>query len=290
MDAEQLQYIEISELKSIERYFWVLLNAYPQPINQTELAKRAGVTRAAVSRVKGVLNKICDLKSLAYERKLVLKNDIDTRMSFLIYVVFVNEPTEFKSYISSQYFIDIINETDLYNKMKKRFEIYNFENYFNEDDFKWVLNFSFQKIIFHESEIEEGVIYFTIKDEPLKNSYITNLPFIMQFINSLVQDSSLLFLTKREDFIKLLEFRDKLYYFITNNEGIYLGALNDTVNWLEIKDPKNREVVDKASKIVFDQALKKTLKNYSIHVYTEASKIDVSINRKYEKIGSLFQI
>lgn len=186
--------------------------------------------------------------------------------------------------------MDIINETDLYHKMKNRFEIYNFENYFNEDDFKWVLNFSFQKIIFHEPEIEEGVIYFTIKDEPLKNSYITNLPFIMQFINSLVQDSSLLFLTKREDFIKLLEFRDKLYYLIINNEGIYLGALNDAVNWLEIKDLKNREIVDKASKIIFDQTLKKTLKNFSLHVYTEASKIDISINRKYEKIGSLFQI
>jgi hypothetical protein len=174
--------------------------------------------------------------------------------------------------------------------MNSRFEIYNFENYFSNDDFKWVLNFIIKKIIFHDPEIADGIIYIKFEDEHVKDSYITTLPINMQLIYSIFYDSSLLFINKNEDFIKLLELRDKLYYFITNNKGIYTGVLKDSVSRLEIEDQEDMALVEKASNIIFDHVFKKALKNITLHTYSEALKMDIPLNIEYKKLGSLFQI
>jgi len=290
MEAEPSQEIDASDLKSIDRYFWVLLESYPEPVNQTELAKRAGVTRAAVSQVRDTLITICDLKSLAYERKLVLKKETKTGYTLLAYLLWASTPDNFKKYISSQYFDEIIKQSDIYNKIKENALDYNFESYFTEEDLDWVYRFIINKIVCHEPEIIGNIIVYEIKDDDYKQYFLGNLPLNIQLLYSALYETSLHFLKEESDYNKLLELRDKIWFFIIKNKKIYESLLIDTMDWLEVEEEKQREVnMEDALETILLHAIKKSLKNFTSYVYDETQKSDVEIKNKYKKLGSLFK-
>ena len=291
METEPSQEIDISDIKSIERYYWILVESYPEPINQTELAKRAGVTRAAVSQVRDTLIKICDLKSLAYEKKLVLKNEMKTGYTLLAYLLWASTPEYLKKYISSQYFVEILKQSDIYNEIKKNAVDYNFENIFTEEDFDWMFRFFINKIVSHEPEIIGNIIFFDIKDDYSREYLLANLPINLQLLYSAVYDKSLHFLNEEPDYIKLLELRDKIWLFIINNKKIYEQLIIETIDWLEIDEENQTEInMEDALEMFLLLTIKKLLKNFTTHVYNEALAMEIKLNNKYIKLESLFKI
>jgi len=66
------------ELIPVMKYIEALTNKYPEPISHQQLAKLSGVSLAAISKVKTRLYPLCDTNTLAFRRRLLLRNDADT--------------------------------------------------------------------------------------------------------------------------------------------------------------------------------------------------------------------
>ena len=137
MDSEQDREFTIEELKSVERYLWVLIDSYPSPVNQAEIASRTNVSRSAVTRIRDTLIKFCDLKSLAWERKLILKNDLETRMLLLAGFLWQGNVSDLKAYIGSHYFVEMVLDVDLFSKINESYPQYALDQYFSEEDITW---------------------------------------------------------------------------------------------------------------------------------------------------------
>lgn len=291
MDDQQSPSITASEIESIIRYLWALIDSYPNPINQSELADITGVSRSAITRIKNILNKICDLKSLAYERKLVLKNDFQNRMVLFTYFMWFGKPEDFKLYISSKYFIEALIESNTYDKIVELYPDYKINEYYTKEDFQWFIHFFINKFIASEPTIENEIIIIAkFKENDIMQQIIwKNMPINMQFLYSVLYDYSLQFLNKEEDFIKLLELRDKTHFLFIRNSQMYSGLLKNFVDWFEEDNIKNNEHLKEASEALFLAILKKILKMFTEHIYNEASKKSITINHKYKNIGSLFK-
>jgi len=291
LDDQQSPSITASEIESIIRYLWALIDSYPNPINQSELADITGVSRSAITRIKNILNKICDLKSLAYERKLVLKNDFQNRMVLFTYFMWFGKPEDFKLYISSKYFIEALIESNTYDKIVELYPDYKINEYYTKEDFQWFIHFFINKFIASEPTIENEIIIIAkFKENDIMQQIIwKNMPINMQFLYSVLYDYSLQFLNKEEDFIKLLELRDKTHFLFIRNSQMYSGLLKNFVDWFEEDNIKNNEHLKEASEALFLAILKKILKMFTEHIYNEASKKSITINHKYKNIGSLFK-
>ncbi len=290
MESEQVPEITIEELKSVERYLWILIDSYPSPINQAEIASRTMVSRSAVTRIRDTLIKLCDLKSLAWQRKLILKNDIDTRMILLTGFLWNGNVSDLKRYLGSHYFMEMVLDADLYSKITESYPQYTFDLYFSKGDFTWLKKISIDKMLNYQTEMDDNVfIGFNIEQEDMvQQIVIQNLPQNFKFIMNGFLDSSLKFLKEETDFIKLLVLRDKIHLFLRENEEVYSGLLGDFVEWIDEEGDGNQKV-EESTTILFLAISKKLLKLFTEHVYDESLVVGIQVDHKFKKIGSAFK-
>ena len=290
MESEQVPEITIEELKSVERYLWVLIDSYPSPVNQAEIASRTKVSRSAVTRIRDTLIKFCDLKSLAWERKLILKNDIETRMILLAGFLWSGNVSDLKTYLGSHYFVEMVLDVDLFSKITESYPQYAFDRYFSKEDITWLKKICIDKMLNYQPEMDDDVfIGFNIEQEDtVQQIVMQNLPQNFIFILNGLFDKSFTFLKEETDFIKLLELRDKIHLFLRENEEVYSGLLGDFVEWIDEESDRNQKV-EESTKILFLAISKKFLKLFTEHVYKESSIVDIQLDHKYKKIGSAFK-
>jgi len=87
-------------LLPLARYLGILADQYPKPISQKDLAAHAGVTEAAVSKLRDRVYEFCDLKVLARQRKLVLRTDSKAATEILVAFVL---STKLRLFLKSPY-------------------------------------------------------------------------------------------------------------------------------------------------------------------------------------------
>lgn len=289
MEAEQIPEISLNDLYTIEKYVWTLIESYPSPINQTEIAKKVNVSRSAVTRIKDSLKPITELKTLAWDRKLLLKNDVETRSTLFAMYLWQGSPDQFKAYVSSRYFSDLIFETELYEQFVEAGTELSFEKYYSKDDFTWIKNFFLRKFVDAQPIIEDEIIIVSnMKKGDVVHEFMwQNLPINLQFLYSVIYDSSLSFLDSEIDFMKLLELRDKTHLFLRKNKVIYSGILKDFAIWIDAEGAKNQQQIEEASEILFLAFFRKILNQFSLHVFNEAEKVNIHLNIKFRNLGSI---
>jgi len=279
VEPEQVQQITIEELNSLSKYLWVLIDSYPTPINQSEIANRTDVSRSAITRIKNSLNRLCDLKSLAYERKMVLKNDFDTRFLLVFHFLWNGTLTEFKSFLDSKYFMEMVLDTDLYTKIKETHPDFPIEKYYTKEDISWLMTFFVKKMVNYQPKMENDLIVGlnVERDGVVQQIIAQNFPLNFAKMYMGLFDSSLSFLETESDFLKVLELRDKTQLLLLENTEIYSGVLNEITSWL---DADEEATVRDATLVLFHALMKKTFKLLSEHVYSEAYKLGIEIDSR----------
>ncbi len=289
METEQVHEISLEQLFSIKKYLWVLIESYPVPINQAKIANKLDVSRSAVTRIKDSLKTITDTKTLAWDRKLILKKDLDTRMQLFSMFLWLGSPEEFKTYVGSHYFTEMVMGTNIYELITGADTNYSFGQYFSKEDFIWMKKFFLRKFTSSKPIIENDIVIVSNieKGDIIHEFMWQNLPINLQFLYSMFYDSSLNFLDKETDFLKLLELRDKTFHFLINNKEFYSGILNDFAIVLDAEEAKNQKQIEQALEILFLAFLKKLLNSFSDHVYKEAHEVGIDLNIKYVNLGSI---
>src|SRR6266571_6606751 len=107
---------DAAELTSLTRYITILANKYPNPVTYRELASKARVSKAAISKVRDRLQSICDVKTLAYRRKLVLRTDATTFIRILVAFFTASTPgpllrTPYVRALWVKYVLDVYRKT-----------------------------------------------------------------------------------------------------------------------------------------------------------------------------------
>ncbi len=118
-----------SEVSLPYRYIKVLTESYPNPITQTELARMAGVTKAAVTKAKRGLSAISDINTLALQKKIVLKEEWD--LFFKLAWESLNSG-DLEGFITSNYAVEKLENKQLHRILCELFPPYS--SYFTESE------------------------------------------------------------------------------------------------------------------------------------------------------------
>lgn len=274
--------MELGEVQSVDRYIKALVKAYPKPVNQTELAELAGVSKSAVSQVRNILIELCESKSLIREKKLVLKSDAESIGMLLAYGLFAFEEDFLKEYIMSDYFAQIFDEEKLFNKIKDEFNEYNIGTYFSMDDLSWLFKLMQLKIRNYEmieSEDDDLDLFY--------DAFPTMFPGNYYFLFKAIPDDDLSFLHEKE-YIILLELRDKIYHFVINNLDKISTKLIPLLGQLDIDEKNEYDIMSKALKYYIKYAFIKILKIFTENIYSETLERGIELNISLREIGSTF--
>jgi hypothetical protein len=291
LETEQIPEISLEDLYTVEKYVWALIEAYPVPINQTEIAKKVNVSRSAVTRIRDSLMPLTVMKTLAWDKKLLLKNDLETRVTLFSMYLWQGSPNQFKAYVGSLYFSELIMDAKFYEKIVEEDTQYSFDKYYSKEDFDWMKRFFLRKFIDAKPIIEDELFIVSNRREGdfVYEFMWQNLPLNLQFLYSVFYDSSLSFLDAETDFMKLLELRDKTHLFLRKNKAMYSEILQDFAIWIEAEGAKNQRQIEDASEVLFLAFFKKMLNMFSDYVFEEAEQVGITLNTKYRNIGSVIK-
>lgn len=282
MTEENLTAEELDELNSIANYIEILLNKFPNPITQTELAKEASVTKSAISKIREKLVTICDLKFLAYEKKLLLS--LDSKIFVKLFFFFVFNRLKPEIILKSNYLKSIVDSWNIHERFSKNFEGLSYREFFEKEDTNKIIEIGLHNLsnirvpqIFSHSEIrktkmnELGLLlrilaYFPILEDPFSK------------IDLAIFDNE-------EELFHLLRIRDKIFYFIMHNSKKMLR------NWevLQNIDEENKDVYLKAYIKAIEHYVRKYANQFNSKVKYKAKKMGIDFKSQYSEIGSFYK-
>lgn len=246
---------ETSDFESIVRYLEALLNSFPSPMSQTQLAKESNVSKAAITKVKDRLFEICDDQSLIYKRKLVLKKDSNT---FGRIINSALRSGHLHSLIDSPFFKQQILDLKLHQNFSKSIPFYS--TYFSEEDTNLLINLAIS--IIYEALPNEDELYSTIKDRLDDGSLVISAIMSSVFFNleKLISSDRLVLQFRKYDLKRILTLRDKVYFFAN---ALFEQFVSNLKIVSDIKRPEQREGYIMVYKETFDFYLKHYLEQFS---------------------------
>lgn len=270
------------DVVSLLNYLIVLIKVYPHCITQKELAVLVSVTPGAVSKIKDKLFPFCDVKTLAYESKIVLKPDFDVLE--LVITQLAKEP-KYPTIIyllSTRYGEEVIATKGIYKIVAEKMPI--------------LLS------IFDEEEIELGgkILLRYIRSFAESKDSVTKTEKVVEYLRSLnlleAGGESFLFgllmgnvirkgldwpIETEAELKTVICIRDKLFYLLEN-------LCTEFTSGLSILDTLETEEQKTLFKTVYQQTtnfyLKKVFSIITSSLELSATKKNITFLEKYKKI------
>lgn len=263
------------------KYVQALIHAYPRPITQSELAQKSSVTKSAISKIRSTLLELCDMHTIAYKKKLVLKSDFDT-FARIFHVYFLRLETE--ELFKSDYAKTVLNPGQIYDKLSQGLKEFSFTDYFNKKDINWAISLVLQNI--SAFQIQKDAISFVtavlgskIEDEDLSEV----IPYI-QLVSKLFTNFEIT-IENEEELQKTLALRDKIYLFIKDNVAAIASKLNVLK---EMEDLEKKKLgIELLSKIA-ESIMKTTCNEITDYLRQQAKAKGIPFPKEYREIGALF--
>lgn len=278
---------------SIVKYLKVLVEAYPTPINQTEIAKRAGVSKALISKKRKNIQEFCDLKTMAYEKKYVLKEE-DIIGNLLLGSLLYDDLTFLQSLLNSEYIDSVISISDLYQLFSDTFIENKFDYYYSEEDIEWLYSYFKNRIINYDNKTHEidyaHWIFDLINSNIFGGSFIGRMILEKYYLLSeyvIYRDFSSF---TNSDFLKVIEIRDKSYYYTLDNIQTHQKICEKFINALNIEDKGEYNSAIKGSEIITKYLLNLIFTKFTDIMYDEAEKNSIELNEKYREITRSFEL
>lgn len=273
--------LEMSALKPLIRYLEVLVRQYPKPITQSELAHESKVTKSAVSKVRDNLLRLCDMRVLAFEKKMVLKTDSKTFGE--IFNLFLIE-SKIDAFFTSSYAKGVIEKMKIHERLAKQLKSFSYSEYFNQEDTDWAANIVLRNISSFKFEGETFKL-FTHAIKGYENRDLTQFGPYVQLITKSAMNPDIAVFENEEELIKTLKLRDKVYSFITDNISQFLESLEIIKN---IKDPKKRSQYIEVYSETVTYILNKISEEVTQQIQAKCVMKKIPFLPEYSKIGAFF--
>lgn len=263
------------------KYIQALVHAYPRPITQSELAQKSSVTKSAISKTRSSLIELCDMHTMAYKKKLVLKSDFDT-FARIFHVYFLRLET--KELFKSDYAKTVLNPAQIYDKLSQGLKEFSFTDYFNKKDISWAISLVLQNISTFQIKkdaisLVTAVLGSKIEDEELSEV----IPYI-QLVSKLFTNFEIT-IEDEEELQKTLVLRDKIYLFIKDNVATIASKLNVLKKMEDLE--KKKAGIELLSKLA-ESIMETTCNEITEYLRQQAKAKEIPFPKKYREIGALF--
>jgi len=268
-------------LRPLTRYVEVLVDQYPASITQSELANKSAVTKSAISKVRDRLLELCDMRVIAYERKLVLKSDFET-FAKIFHLYFLQSKAQ--KLFESKYAKNVLNKMQIYEKLVKDLENFSFSKYFDKEDIDWAVNLVLQNVSSFEIQKESFSIIASAFSSEIENEDLSEIVPYIQLITRLLTNFEIILMNEAE-LKKTLLLRDKFYFFIKNNLSKMLADL-EVIK--EIEDEEEKNARKELLSVIALHYLNKAAKQITQHIQKKSREKDIPFLKEYNEIGIFF--
>ena len=271
----QREIMNLDELRPIVRYIDVLISEYPNTLSSKELAKKAGVSRASVSKQKRKIRSLCNIDEIVYNTRMVLKSDPNTFMK--IAILFLSEGN-LANFLLSPYTIGMLGRTKIHEELSRSIEEYS--KHFTKQDTENLILIILRSL----GKLEVlNVIQEKVSD-PQQRAILLSFQYARAF-GDLLSDLDLQLDTSR-DLKLLLTLRDKLFYLAKDvcrrlvEEASILKSFSD--------DKKKKQYIEVYLGTI-DFYLRKFFSSGTNHIKQIAERKSVPFKTTYAEIGSLYK-
>jgi hypothetical protein len=261
------------EFESLIDYVDVLIESFPKPITRKELAERTGVSKAAVTKIKNRLLKLCDKNALIFSGKLILQKDETYWKLFFVYFSLQRLP----QFILSNYGLEIVKLFKVHSKISA--QIREYPEYFSEKDTETMI-----RVFLHN-----------LKNLPMVNEFKTNpvdpqLRVMLLSMNYMAALGTLfqgfdLPIETNEDSINMLIIRDKAFCFAKH---MIVKRLKEVGIMSTLSEKEKTTYLEVYSGTV-DFYLKRLLAVFTDLVEQVAKKKNLAFNEEFKVVGSLYK-
>lgn len=255
------------------RYIEVLIDSYPDPISHTELAVRARVSKAAITKAKDKLKNVCDLNELVYD-KFVLKDDTNNIQKLGKLFFWKDKISKF---ITSRYTLSILKRLNIHERIAKEWPAYG--QIFDKDDTDFMMEILVRNLS-AAKEIRQITEKISNQRELLylhSMKVFEQLEPVMKKVQLHIKDGKTL--------VQFLELRDKWFALIMYELSKVIGQIEILKN-LGDNDKKTFESVYVKTA---DFYLRKILNEWSQQFRKVAAEHGVDFKEEYYEIGSFYQ-
>ena len=273
----------MESLKVPVRYIQALVDAYPRPITQSELAHRSSVTKSAISKTRNSLLEFCDMHTMAYKKKLVLKLDFDT-FTEIFHAYFLQSKTE--ELFKSEYAMTVLNPTQIYDKLSQGLDEFLFEKYFSREDINWAINLILQNISSFRIQKDAVSVIATALSGEIEDEDLSEIIPYIQLVAKLFTNFEIN-IKDEEELKKTLILRDKVYLFIKNNIANIISKL-DIIE--EIEDSEEKRAGIKLLSKIAESIMNKTSNEVTEYLRQQAKAKEIPFHKEYEEIGTFFRV
>jgi hypothetical protein len=255
---------DLKALLPLEPYVSVLVDTYQDPIKATELAKRVGHTKAAVTKVRDRLLDLCDKDKMLFGHGFVLRNDLDTFVrSFIILAL----SGKHKRFMASKFVRIVLGPEIVHERLKSVIPFY--DKHFTEADTGYMLRKILEIVENIDSEELRQLGKVALKQPSQFAGYVLalNLPRILQKIKFSIKDEHEL------ELIYVL--RDKIFYIVRD----FLWALIEGMKILQTLDEEKKTEYKSVYKHTADFYLRQIMQTLDAQIAQAAKESNIKVKR-----------
>ena len=271
--------VELRTLKPLLKYFQVLIDEYPNPISQTELAEKSSVTKSAVSKIRDDLKRFCNMRVLAFQRKLLLKLDNET--FWMILGLFFLE-LKFQKFFRSNYMKHSLEKIKIHKKLVEVKDL-DYGKYFSEEDTNLIIELVLRNICSYQIDKD---LWNKFKTSLRTNEADFQVFSIMQVLSDVFSNFDLGVFENENELLRIIQLRDKFYVFIKSIAG---KIINEWVVVKRIEDPQKKASYFEAYLAAIDYFLTSILSEATENIRKAAEEKKIPFDKRYSEIGESFQ-
>lgn len=278
-----LYMIKMTSSKVPSKYIQALVDSYPIPISQSELARRSAVTKSAISKTRNALLELCDIPTLAIKKKLVLKSDFETFME-IFHVYFMQSKTE--ELFERDYAKTVLNPEEIYNKLSQALKEFSFTRYFSKEDIDWAIKLVLQNIKSFQIQKETVSVITAALSDKIRDENLSEIIPYIQLVAKLFTNFEINIRNEKE-LKRTLTLRDKTYLFIKENAAKVISKLDDI---REIPDSEEKKAGIRLLTKIVERFVRKTSEEITEYLWQQAKTKGIPFPDEYREVGTLLTV
>lgn len=266
---------DLEELRPIMKYIEVFINEYPNPLLSKELAEKAAVSGAAVSKQKHKIRSLCNIDEFVYNTRMVLKSDSSTFTK--VGMLFLLEG-KLSKFLSSPYTLRMIARVKVHKELSRSIEEYS--KHFTKRDTENLISIVFRslgklkimnEIVAGVSDPQQRVVFLSFQYAQAIGDLLNNLDLPMN---------------SDEDLELILTLRDKLFYLARD---VCQRLVRNASILTSLPDNERKPYIE-----VYFQTINFYLRRFfdsgTRHIKEIAEKKKIQFSSSYNEIGNFYQL
>ena len=265
---------DLGELKPIMKYIEVFIDEYPNPLLSKELAEKAAVSPAAVSKQKRRIRSLCNIDEIVYNTRMVLKSDSSTFTKIAMLFLLEGKLSKF---LLSPYTLRIIARVKVHDELSRSIEEYS--KHFTKQDTEKMILIAFRSL--GKLKVMSEIV--TRVRDPQQRVMLLSFQYA-QALGDLLNNLDIP-MNNDEDLELILTLRDKLFYLARD---VCQRLVRNASILTSLSDNEKKRYVEVYFQTI-DFYLREFFDSGTRHIKQIADEKRIQFSGSYVEIGNFYQ-